>query len=634
MNRYLTPELLAVALHAALLSGQSAADGRTEGDLLTIVESDTASQHDRAVAFLQLASVGSDQSVPMLKPLLKDPKLSHYARYALQNIPGEAAGRALRDALNDLKGDRLVGVINSLAARGDKQSTPQLEELAKSSRERIALAAAAALVDIDPHKAESLLMSVDSETRLRLADAVLDCAARLADEGETKAAAELLESLDRDDVPSEVRTAVQLATLRQLEGEAATSLVRSMLASEEDWRFTAGLQAAVNGHLRNGADVLVTAIDQTQPPRQARLLNALRALGDRSAAEAVRQAVMSDSPAVRIAAINALGTLGDASDAPLLIRLALENNEFSAAARESLAEIDDDQIDAVIIGMLKESTGSEQALVARLVGQRRIIEGAASLVQVSKEADDAETRRAALEAAGQLAVGHTLPDLLMLAIEPKSKSEGALAKKACLAAASRVSDLAAATDAVAELLESGEQVGFMLDVLARIGGTRSLELVAATALKADRASQDQASRVLGDWPTADAAPALRQMAESDSPFAIRALRGYIRIARQLAASDSERAAMCRTALSIAKREQERLLVLEVLERAGSAEALEIATSELSADRLGVKASESVIEIARQVAPTSPGAAASAAKQVLQTGGSRAVLEAAAELARR
>jgi hypothetical protein len=90
--------------------------------------------------------------------------------------------------------------------------------------------------------------------------------------------------------------------------------------------------------------------------------------------------------------------------------------------------------------------------------------------------------------------------------------------------------------------------------------------------------QDAASRVLGQWKSADAAPILLDLYRiaDDERFKIRAVRAYIRLARQFDMPADQRAHMCRTALKMADRDEDKRLVLEVLLRYPSEEMQAIA----------------------------------------------------------
>ena len=75
------------------------------------------------------------------------------ARYALESIPGEQSVAALRDAMDTLQGDSLIGAINSVAVRKDVRSVAKLKELAVGKDPKVASAALWALGNIANHEA-------------------------------------------------------------------------------------------------------------------------------------------------------------------------------------------------------------------------------------------------------------------------------------------------------------------------------------------------------------------------------------------------------------------------------------------------------------------------------------------------
>ena len=80
-------------------------------------------------------------------------------------------------------------------------------------------------------------------------------------------------------------------------------------------------------------------------------------------------------------------------------------------------------------------------------------------------------------------------------------------------------------------------------------------------------------------------------------YQIRALRSYVRIARQLDMTPEERMAICRNVLAIAKRRDDRVLVLEVLKRYPTKEGLQLAESLLEDPELR-RAAQSTINVIR------------------------------------
>ena len=108
----------------------------------------------------------------------------------------------------------------------------------------------------------------------------------------------------------------------------------------------------------------------------------------------------------------------------------------------------------------------------------------------------------------------------------------------------------------------------ILETLNVVGGAASLEAVAAAARSNNEEFRDAAFRVLGQWKSIDAAPILLDLYNTvkDERLKIRAIRAYIRLARQFDMPADRRAAMCRTALETAERDADKQLVLEVLLR--------------------------------------------------------------------
>jgi hypothetical protein len=99
--------------------------------------------------------------------------------------------------------------------------------------------------------------------------------------------------------------------------------------------------------------------------------------------------------------------------------------------------------------------------------------------------------------------------------------------------------------------------------------------VVTAAKSQEEPLRDAGTRLLGKWMTADAAPVLLDLAKTlpAGKFRDRALKGYLRIARQLAANEAERVAMCRTALGLARDDADRQIIFDAIRAMPNAEAL-------------------------------------------------------------
>lgn len=159
----------------------------------------------------KLSLIGTADSVPALAPLVTDKELSHMARYALERMPCPEAAKALRDSLSKTKGLVKVGVINSLGARRDQQSTEVLTALLADSDEKVARAACAALGAIGTPEAAKALGDFQAKApepiRLAAADAYLRCAESLLAAGKKLEAMTIYKTLSTSDQPKHVRLA-------------------------------------------------------------------------------------------------------------------------------------------------------------------------------------------------------------------------------------------------------------------------------------------------------------------------------------------------------------------------------------------------------------------------------------------
>jgi HEAT repeat protein len=359
-----------------------------------------------------------------------------------------------------------------------------------------------------------------------------------------------------------------------------------------------------------------------QHPRQAILLFVLGERGDRAALPVVLDAAKSGPWDVRVAATRALGGLGDAAAVPVLLETAVQGQgELGAAAADSLAQLPGDEVDAALTTALQDAEGQRLLVVIDLVGRRGIASAVPTLLKLA-DGDDEALRSVAVGALG-LTVGlDELPVLIDRLLGSKTPETGAAAKEALRKACMRMPDRDAAAALLIGRMRSAPTAtkADLLDLLGVMGGAKALEGVAAAARNADEEVQDAATRVLGEWMSADAAPVLMALAKSGNErFRIRCLRGYIRIPRQLDVAPDERIAMCREAMAAAGRDDEKKLVLEVLARYPSSQSLALAVASLDSPTLKEAAAETAVAIGEKIVRNEPAPVAQAMQQVLDAG---------------
>jgi HEAT repeat protein len=316
------------------------------------------------------------------------------------------------------------------------------------------------------------------------------------------------------------------------------------------------------------------------------------------------QAAKSGADRVRIAAIGVLSRLGDASSVPTLLEIATEENpEVAQAAKAALESLPGDEVDADLAARLQQATGDQRTVLIELVGLRRI-DALPALIDAVEDADP-NVRAAALTALGATVDLEHLSVLLSRVVDPQYAADSQVASRALRAACVRMPDREACAAQLADAMNGAplDARRTVLEVLSAMGGPAALKTVGAAAKTGDPQLQDTASRLLGEWMTTDAGPVLLELAAQQGPYQVRALRGYIRIVRQFDLPDAERVAMCRRALEAAERNDEKKLVLEVLQRYPSVDMLKLAVQVAEDSALKSEATAAVMAIAQEIGGT-------------------------------
>lgn len=198
-----------------------------EGDIATmdsaaligVLKDASSTEFQKAKACQRIGELGPKDAVPALSALLGNEHLSTYARHGLEPMADPSADEALRAALPKLKGNLLIGVINSIGKRRDAKGGPALAKLMYDSDASVAVASAAALGNIgglsSMKELQAGLGRTKGMTRMAVADACLRCAERLLSEGNRDQALALYASLTGPDVPKPARLAAMEGIIRE-----------------------------------------------------------------------------------------------------------------------------------------------------------------------------------------------------------------------------------------------------------------------------------------------------------------------------------------------------------------------------------------------------------------------------------
>ncbi|MCP4616598.1 MAG: hypothetical protein GY844_09175, partial [Bradyrhizobium sp.] len=521
-------------------------------------------------------------AVPTLAALLSDEKLSHMARYALEGIRDPSVDDALRDALGKVQGRPRLGVIGSLGARRDAKAVDALAALLDVPH--TAGAAARALGNIGTSAAakalEGALSDASGSSQTAICEGLLRCAEALAADGQSAASQAIYDRLrGLADAPPQVRAAALRGAILA-RGKDGVPLLVEAIGGSDYALAAAAARAAMESPAPEIGDALLAELPKVSSERQGLLILTLADRGESRVLPAVLQAAQGSDAQLRILAFRALKRVGDASCVPALLGAAADGgDEVSQAAMESLESLQDKSVDDQLVKRLSDAQGKMRILLIELAGRRRTAAAAPELWLAADDTDPV-VRARALAGLGAVIETAELPKLIARLAATKDEQEATALDKALQEVCLRSEDREAVAAQLAAALPSadGPVKARILETLNVVGGTTSLETVAAAGRSNNEEFRDAAFRVLGQWKSADAAPILLELHNTvdENRLKIRAIRAYIRIARQFDMPADRRAAMCSTALKTADRDADKRLVLEVLLRYPSEEMQAIA----------------------------------------------------------
>jgi HEAT repeat protein len=579
-----------------------------EQEQLAILSSG-AGPGEKALACKRLAVVGTAAAVPPLAELLNHPELGSWARIGLEAIDGPEASAALRAALATVRGRDRAGVVQSLGVRRDPQAVRPLGELLAGADDDAASAAAVALGRIGGEAARDALLRALGDRRPAVRGAAAEGTVLWADamleQGQTAAAGEAFAAVLAAEAPPqrllEARRGVILTS-----GDRGGELTARELRAADKRRFALGLTVLRELPPEAPLDAVIAAWGDLPADRQALLLRALGDRGGERVRPLVADAARSGPPAVRLAAIDALLQLGTADLLPVLLELnASKDPALREAATAALKEFGGAATDAAIVARLDAARGEERRALLGLIGLRQI--DAVEKLRAALDDPDPATRAAALASLGAVVRFEQLPLLVERAVAVEGAPESDAALKALQAAALRMPDREACAQRLADALQgaSVQVQSRLIGILTELGGAAALASVARAAESDAQEVADAATGALGRWMTPDASGPLWELAQgtSTSPYRVRALRGYLRIARQFALPDAERMAMCQRGWEAAERLDEKRLVLQILKRYPTERGLELAVAAAREPALREEARQTATAIAEKLEVT-------------------------------
>ena len=531
--------LHALAVHT-MRDGAEAERAMLAGELLKAL----AAAKDREVrAFfirhLQLA--GRDEAVAPLAALLASDDLYEPATQALLRIRTPGAIEALVTALPAAKGPQRLTLVRACGDAQAKAAAAEILKDAASADRTVRFTALWALANIGEPQAEGLLAKAAEAQpvyeRSQTTTFYLLFARRRAEAGDKATCARICRGLARSRTAAR-EAHVVCAALRTLVDAIGQDALDDVMAFTQHGNRAIRAAALALTETIPGEAMTRKWVEQLQaaePAAKVDFLAILARRGDRAAAPAVVEAMKHQDAAVRLSALDAAARLGG-----------------DAACEALLA-----------------ATGDAER----------------------------DIRLAAFNALGQAAEPAMLPKLAAALLKAEGSRERTAARQAVVAVAERVKDPEQRAKSLLAALAAAQDKprAVLLEAIASVGGKEALAAVVGAAGKGD----EDAIRALSGWCDVAAAPELLKVARSSSQTThqVLALRGYIRLVGEARLPDAQKVKMLQAAMEVARRPEEKRLVLSGLSAVPSADALKVVAPYLDDEALSGEAAIAVLKLA-------------------------------------
>ncbi len=549
-----------------------------------------------------LRRIGSEQSIPVLRPMLVNEEIGHMARFALAGIPGDNALAAMREALPEVSENLQIGLMNTLAQRRDHEALDLFVERAQKTSLPLASSAIRALGLLGSLDAVNALDQqrtrvVDSSLLREIDHALLTAAERLLAAGERQRAREIYLRFMRSAAAHE-----RLAGLSGLakigDAEARVVIDGAMTDSDPAVQRTA-LWLVLDLSGDSAARLAAKALPGLSPTLQPALIDWLGENGEAASRDVLNPFLQSDELEHRVAAIRALGRLGDSETVPILLeRLTSDERRIREAAEASLRRLPGDEVDRRLGSMLIPESKLAVDII-EILADRNARSAYPALVTLSRDGDG-DVRKAAIKALGNLATAEELPALVALLSEPGMREESKSVQSAILSAFRQVSR---PEDRAAPLLSALEDEAAapvrtdIINLLGRAGSKEALVAVRLALKSQDSAVRNAAVQTLARWPSDEPLDDLHQLAKTaeEKSHRVVALRGFVAMAKNREDAPVRYA----QALELAESPEATKLVLSGLGQTDSLEAIDLCQDLLDDDAVAAEAALACVQISRR-----------------------------------
>lgn len=572
----------------------------------------------------QLGIIGSDASIPALEELLKNPDTTGIACLALSTHPSSQANRILRQALDELKNNARIQVINTLGDREDGASTGLLEDLAHNADPETAEAAVIALGKIGDSKArrvvESLYNAPQNTLKPALNEARLRIAERLAKTGQASKAARIYESFLSTDHPAHLRRGA-LSALLKLDADSGVARIKKVLKGNDADLIPVAIAAIAELPAPQTSGEFAAFLPNLDTAHRVHLIQALAVRNDAGARAAISRELQAEELPVRLAAIKALGRIGGATVASPLCR-SLAKAEIPAeqqAVEKALITLKGGlKTDQAIIQVLNNASVQERIMLIRILADRQSRE-AFDTILAHTDHDAPAVKQAAFKALAKLANGGDFQELLAQLVKLSSNIARGDAENAVIKALRQNQDKNACAQKIYQQLQQAGDIDThcsLLRLLPHVATTDALSRLKTACNDPNEKVRDTAVRTLISWPSMSAWDSLADIYRNpkNETHRVLTLRAMVQLADNAGTQTADAEMLTgkyRFLLSHAKNNADRRMILGPLANVADPAALKLALPLLDNSEIRQEAELAVRKISEAIKEQHPATAENA-----------------------
>ncbi len=562
------------------------AKGAKPDELAAILKDPAESIGNKTNACKIAALQGKADVVPVLSGYLGDSKLSHPVRIALLQIPGPEADKALCDSLKTVKDLSLIpGILRTLGERKNASSVSSVIPFLTSDNLSVYSAAVFALGKITGKEAadalENAWKKADPKHRSILVSGLIACALKADPENAKRIYNSIRTAKDLH--PRQRSIGFQRLFIISNNDERQKLLTEAFAAPEKEF-FSAGLQLAEFISNDQLAKILIGDFDKYDKTKKLAVLDILKNYKSKVSAQFVYDiAVTPGDVELRLGALKTLGRVGDASFADGLFKSA------AVAAKSAvpwdvvvlhlfcLGNIEDPKMDEIVIKMVNNHEGFLWSFMLNLAAARHLRACLPVYLKEISTSKDKWDRIAASSACANTMKTTELPILLELQ-KGKPKENQECIREVILRLVRETNNRELTAQVIEKILPTAdrESKAILYTALTYTRNNIALKIFKEVIKGSDKGLQDEVLKALGEWPDYHAYPVLQEAAKTvkDERLQIRAVRGFIRIIRQMQLGGEHRVQLAQSILPYIKRSEEMKLLIEAVGRSDSPKAIE------------------------------------------------------------